>query len=686
MQKIIFAIFGLLILFQPATSFAADNTALNGEWVLIPQKSSGIDLYRTLSLNIQQNGSELMLIQQWGRGRSLLDTLKIETNGKTKSITVTNRVFPTNVFMGLSKPVGDKKQVKASWENSELKVAESYEIIGSQGKSEITAFHNYSLSPDKELLIYTVKRSTRKDGPALKYTLKRAGTKMAYYMNIQDGWEITGLLPENALLISLQGIANANGPKFYFRYPDNWPFNYTKQVFDFYKNDRNYTFTQLKTTEQALKTFQDAIQGYIVWDKSERTSLIVAFTAAGLEQAVVVSEDLIPVVEKLGLKPVADFRGKFSGQTDAEIFQWAYDEYWDRCNKELIIWMGGDPAPRMKPGVADWGIYKKAFFNNLSSKPADKAEYELANRLLAEMKPMSLVMGWHAYEKDKERDHVKLTSRYGHRVEGLHSLPNLSFSSQVPASAGFKYTNNHNIEPGKKYVPEEKVYITCVQTDGLGLGAWTKAGRGEIPYAWEVIMNYQWMAPAMLEFFYTQATPNDYFIGCLSGPGYMYPKAVAPKFLPPLLDKAWNLMEKLDLKVFEIMDYSEGATVEGNTELTKEVVDAYYKAMPGAIGFLNGYAPAYTFTIRDKRPLISYDYYLSPTRLVDDAVADLHELAEINHKRPYFLLLHVRESSDIMRVKSILDKLNPGFELVPLDVFLKMAGEAPTFKERFLEK
>ena len=190
----------------------------------------------------------------------------------------------------------------------------------------------------------------------------------------------------------------------------------------------------------------------------------------------------------------------------------------------------------------------------------------------------------------------------------------------------------------------------------------------------------------MQEFFYSTATPNDYFIGCLSGPGYIYPKAVPPEKLPLLIDKARDLMGKLDLKVFEIMDYSEGATVEGNTELTKEVVDAYYKGMPEAIGFLNGYAPAYTFFVKDGRPLISYDYYLSPTRSEADAVADLQELAAINKKRPYFLLVHVRESSNVKRVKGILDKLGLEFELVPLDVFLKMAGEHPTFKEKFLKK
>jgi len=83
---------------------------------------------------------------------------------------------------------------------------------------------------------------------------------------------------------------------------------------------------------------------------------------------------------------------------------------------------------------------------------------------------------------------------------------------------------------------------------------------------------------------------------------------------------------------------------------------------------------------------MSYDYYLSPTRTEPDAVADLEELASINKKRPYFLLVHVRESSHIKRVKSILDKLGSEFELVPLDIFLKMAGKQATFRERFLEK
>jgi len=672
----------------PLFAVSQENVKLNGKWKILTEKSTEIDLYKYLSIEFQQNKQTLTLIQSWGGRRSYNDTVVIKTNGKTQKIPVQNRVFPTNVFMGLSMKVGSYREMSAHWEQQGkiLKVKEVCIVLASQGKFPLTINHTYVLSENKETISYTLSRSSRLEAKPINYLLKKENNNNAYFMKLESDWKIDSKLDKQSMLIGLQGLVNRNAANLYFLYPEDWEFNYTPSVFNFYKDKKNFTFRELKSCEQAIRIFRSFIKGYVVWDKKERTSLIVAFTVAGLEDALVVSEEMIPMMEKFGIKKVEDFRGKFSGQSDAEIYQWAYNKYWKRCSKDFVLWMGGEHGKVMKPGIADWGISKKAFFNDLSTVKKDTAEYELAKKILSEMNPMSMVMGWHSYKKDKERDHVKLTSSYGHRVEGLNTLPNLSFSSNVPISKGFVFKNHHNIEAGKVYKPENKVYITCVQTDGLGLGGWTKPGRGEIPYAWEVIMNYSWMAPAMMEYFYTEATPNDYFIGALSGPGYMYPKAVPPKLLPSLLDETNRLMKLLDLKVFEIMDYSEGATVEGNTELTKEVVDAYYKNMPDVIGFINGYAPAFTFTERNKIPLVSFDYYLSRSKTEEDAVAELHELAAINKNRPYFLLVHIREWSDVTRVKRILSKLGPEFETVPLDVFLKMAGEAPTFKEKFLER
>lgn len=508
-----------------------------------------------------------------------------------------------------------------------------------------------------------------------------------YMMKLTNNWLIEGDLPANALLISLQGVANIGAPRLYFIYPQGWDFTFTEPLFGYYHDTREMQFTELLNADDALAKLKDHVNGYVVWDTSERTSLIVAFTAAGLNRAVVVSEALIPMAEKHGLKLIEDFRGKFTGQSDYEIYRWAYDKYWDQCSKDYLVYMGGEGGKMMKPGIADFGIHKKAFFTDASTDPADSLEFLFAKRIFREMKPMSLVMGWHSYSKDKEAQHVRLASSYALRVEGLHTLPNMSFNHQIPLTEGYEFKNNHNVEPGKEYIPEEKVYISCIQTDCLGLGAWTKPGRGDIPYAWEVTMNWSWLAPAMMQFFYDMATPNDYFIGSLSGPGYMYPKSIPLEYLPDVVDKAYELMQTLDLNVFELMEHTNYWETDGiDDDVTEEVLDFYYKGMPDAIGFANGYRPAHTFMVRDGRPFISYDYYLSEKRDLNEAAADLQELANLNPRRPYFLLIHIRQWSDINRVKEWLNKIGPEFELVPLDIFMKMAGTNPTFKTRFADE
>ena len=679
------AVLMILSFLPPLLSSAQGDPPVCGRWEMIAQTSTDIDLFGTVAVEIRVAGTSVTVIDTWGKGRSFRDSLTLKAGGPAARVPVTSRVFPSNVFMGLMMQRGTERLVTASWQDSgrALTVDERYRLRGSQGETAVSALRTYALSRDRETITYTVVRSTRTSGPPVRFLLKREGYAAAWMMKLEDDWAIGGNLPVNAFLISLQGLANAAAPRLYFVYPEKWDFLYTPTVLEYYREKRHYTFTELKTPGAALRTFRGAVRGYVVWDTTVRTSLIVAFTAAGLEKAVVVTGGEIPLAEREGLTCLADFRGKFTGMSDAEIYTWAYNEYWKRCSRDYVVWMGGESGKIMKPGVADFGIARGAVFTDLSTLPADSAEFTLADRIMGEMKPLSMVMGWHSYAKDKERDFVRCASRHVLRVEGLHTLPNMSFSSLTPASKGFRWKNNHTVVPGKRYAPGKKTYIALVQTDGMGLGAWFKPGRGAIPCAWEVTMNWAWLAPAMLEYFYGTATPNDYFVGGLSGPGYMYPKAIPPSALAGVVAMTRQMTRDLDLPVFEFMDYSEGATVEGNSDLTKDVVDAYYSGMPEATGFINGYAPSYTFAVREGKPLISFDYYLSESRPEADAAADLEELAAVNPKRPYFLLVHIREYSDLQRTKNILDRLGPGFEVVPLDLFVKLAGQSPTFEERF---
>ena len=502
---------------------------------------------------------------------------------------------------------------------------------------------------------------------------------------LSENWRMDGDVPVHSLLISLQGLANRDQPRVYLEYPLNWQWEIVHPLRDFLTRRHGIQFERLGVddADAALTRFAKFARGCVVWDKAVRSSLIVAFTIAGVEDLVVVNEDLLPLAQKHGLAPRVDLRGKFTGQPDHVIYQWAYDQYHARCSRDYYVVLGGHAGIEMQPAIADFAIKQRAFCSDLSANPKHVEELALLRRILAGQNPASLVMGWHSYAKDTEGQHTTLTGSYGLKMEGLHNLPNVSFSCQIPLTPDFKFTNNHSVRADEKLTAQPKVYVAALATDSMGIGAWTKPGRGKIPYGWQVLMNWVWLNPPVLQYFYEDKTPKDYFVGGLSGPGYMYPKSIPADKFPALMRDARELMKRLDLRVLEIMDYSEGNRHVGNTDLPKAVVDRYYHEFPDVIGFINGYGTARTFDLRDSRPFISYDYYLDVARPTDEAAADLEELIQLNPKRPYFLLMHVRESNTIEKVSTILNSLSEPVEVVPVDVFLKLAASNKTYRTRY---
>lgn len=676
-------------LFAVLLSGSLLNAAIDdfaGRWEIVPGKSIATGRYGGFVLDVQVDGNDLSITREKiRRGRDYSETMEVNLEGKTQK-ELTKYRMPVMLMAAVRYNVGEVQTFEAAYDPAAdaLTVTETTPVLISQGTSSITTIHHLSLNTDSTLT-YRMDRSSRTGGEDIVFVFKPEGSKRAWYMNLENDWSLDSKLDQNALMISLQGVTNMETPNLYFVYPEGWDFNFTPNVLEFLKDQHNFTFKQLRTPAQAIKTFRDDIKGYIVWDKEVRTSLIIAFTLAGLEQAVVVSEDQIPLMEASEIPMIEDYRGRFTGQSDLEIYTWAKEAYWDRTAKDCIVWLGGEHGNTMKPGVVDWGMHNKAFFQDLSCRVTDVDEYAMAKELLSDLEPMSMVYGWHSYKKDGEGEFTTLTSQHGHRVSGLHTLPNMSFLCQEPVTPGFEFKNQHSLEPGREYKPEKKAYIACIQTDCLGLGAWTQPGRGTLPYAWEVTMNWKWMAPAMLEFFYSQATPNDYFIGSLGGPGYMYPRAIPKEMRPALIKKAASMMKDLDLNYFEIMDHARLGQKEADNNLPLDLIESYFEYMPDAIGFGNGYGPSNTFYSDGDRTMISFDYYLSPERSEADAVADLRELLTLNQDRPYFLLLHVRQWSNIDRVKSILDELGPEVEILPLDVFTEMANSNPTFEPWYLE-
>jgi len=512
---------------------------------------------------------------------------------------------------------------------------------------------------------------------------KKEPIKNAYSMRFDLDWEVASGLPEKAMLVSLQGLANREEAQLYIIHPPDFQWEITEPLFDFYKRKHGVSYTEIKTVDAALEQFKSSAKGYVVWDAEVGPSLNIAFTIAGLEDGVVVTEALIPIVQKHGLKRIDDLRGRYTGQSHAEIYSDAIKRYWHRCNRDKIMLMGGHRGRVMMPAMADWGIRERMFFHELSADPEEADELVLNRQLLEDLNVGATVFGWHPYGKDTEEQSTMLLSMYGIKMEGLHNLPNLSYNCQFDFTPGFRFTNNHQVAKDAVLIAEEKVYITFVQSDSVGIGVWTKPGRGKLPFAWQVTMNWTKFSPAALEYFHESATSNDYFIGGLSGPGYMYPNNIPEDRFPVLMEEAKQLMTVLDEHVMEIMDNSAADGNVGNADLFEETVDAYYEAFPDVLGFINGYGPARTRDLRDSRPMISYDYYIDPKRPRDEVTADLNELITLNSKRPYFLAVHVRESNDVNSLVTVVENLEGPVEVVALDRFLKLAASNKTYETRF---
>ena len=508
--------------------------------------------------------------------------------------------------------------------------------------------------------------------------------RAAWVMRFDGDWLVAKGMPEKAMLLSLQGLANRASPQLYIVHPKDFQWEITEPLFEFYQRKHGVVFTEVKTADEALALFAKHAKGYVIWEPAVSATMNVAFTIAGLEDALIVTEAQIAQVEARGLKRIDDLRGRYTGQTDAQIYADAYSRYWARCTHDAIMLMGGHVGAVRMPAMADWGVRQKMFFHDLSANPGrHPEEVALGKKLFSEMTPLGTVFGWHSYGKDTEEQHTTLLSSFGLKMEGLHNLPNLSFNCQFTFTPGFKFTNNHQVALDAKLTAEQKVYVSFVQSDSIGIGVWTKPGRGKLPFGWQVTMNWSKFSPAALEYFHESATKNDYFIGGLSGPGYMYPNHIPADKFGPLMAEARGLMEVLDEHVLEIMDNSAADGNVGNADLTKETVDRYYAAFPDVIGFINGYGPARTRDLRDTRAMISYDYYVDPRRPRDEVAADLNELIAINAKRPYFLLVHVRESNDVNSLVEITKQLDGPVEVVPVDVFLKLAASNKTYTTRY---
>jgi hypothetical protein len=199
----------------------AEFSAANweGKWVLIKEQSSALDVFDTVSLDFREvSAGRIVINERWGSRRYHEELLELDMGGAVNAVPIEHKVFASNVFMGVRREVGDTRDIVAHWTEpfAELTLSEALPIHASQGKRTLRYDATMSLNADGTVLTWTVQRPTRPADEPQVYRLKREGYRDAYLMTMSDDWGIDQDLPEQAALITLQGVVNQHGPLLYF--------------------------------------------------------------------------------------------------------------------------------------------------------------------------------------------------------------------------------------------------------------------------------------------------------------------------------------------------------------------------------------------------------------------------------------------------------------------------------------
>lgn len=373
---------------------------------------------------------------------------------------------------------------------------------------------------------------------------------------------------EAAMIQSIQGIANRRGPLVWQRTG-----GMSAVIIDQMKRE-GWQERVVASPWDLVDAFRRDIKGAYELQTS-LGDLNEAATLAGLADALVVPADSAAELEKRGIPRLT--------------------KTWSSrlASRNIAVEQPTDKAGFLR----DYAIKHRArcFW---SKNSADRAKN------LAGMGRNPLVFGWGPDEYEWICD----ISRFGGSGIAADWCSNLS----AMESLGGKIRSLPKTSQEKDPVKGERV-VAFVLSDGDNI-QWLTGGmpleevyfanknRGEFKMTWEVSPMLAELAPRVLDYFYSKATPRDGFVGA-GVPGYSY-----PHLLPDRKAQAFQArpyLRKSQLKVVGLLNTNDGDLSETKDILDLPEVDAVlykdyapYHRRNGAVWWHNG------------KPCVSYRYSL----------------------------------------------------------------------------
>ena len=323
---------------------------------------------------------------------------------------------------------------------------------------------------------------------------------------------------ERVGLMCLQGLANRRGARMFLMHRPDWDAHWLNW----------YAYYGIEAEEAGLQgvagRFGGLVSGFVVWDEKLRDTIPIALTIAGPRS--LIATDAKTAARFAEAPVVEDLRGRWPDKIAA--YRWAVENILPQCARHAVGSLEVNPqAESFWSPAVDYLVAHRAFVHNLRTHPDHPEEAELWDRAASHMENEALAVGW-SVPPDIEATYVDACSRHGLVQICSSGGTNLSFHEHVAAKEPLR--QNHARESDVELRPE--VYITFSQTDGDSLhamtnlqqGQWASPLRGSVPMGWWIAPRLAaGLGPALLEYYYRTATPNDYFVAGPSGAGYNYP-------------------------------------------------------------------------------------------------------------------------------------------------------------------
>lgn len=148
-----------------ATGCSKEDDSMMGTWVLDQEQSTDLApwRYRTLTLEIRENGERVVLLHKWRRGNEpfFVDSLSFVPGEGDTQIPIATAHWPENWFMGVLAIPGTVKTVSGDWQDGgKLLVVEQRQPVQiSQGEAILATTREFRREGDQ--LIVVEKRESR---------------------------------------------------------------------------------------------------------------------------------------------------------------------------------------------------------------------------------------------------------------------------------------------------------------------------------------------------------------------------------------------------------------------------------------------------------------------------------------------------------------------------------------------